>query len=91
MQIRDDLTVIMVAPSAPAEVREEYKRGFACPPSSQCTPPSPPVGGLSWLGLRRRHRRRPRGMLDSSFVAEVKSDLMEADDSVRHVADRRRA
>ena len=29
MQIREDLTVIMVAPKSPGtEVREEYKRGF---------------------------------------------------------------
>jgi ketol-acid reductoisomerase len=32
MQIRDDITVIMVAPKCPGtEVREEYKRGFGVP------------------------------------------------------------
>merc|ERR1711935_303887 len=32
MQVRDDLTVIMVAPKCPGtEVREEYKRGFGVP------------------------------------------------------------
>jgi len=32
MKIRDDLTVIMMAPKAPGtEVREEYKRGFGVP------------------------------------------------------------
>ena len=32
MQIRDDLTVVMVAPKSPgSEVREEYKRGFGVP------------------------------------------------------------
>src|SRR6056300_51844 len=32
MQIRDDLTVIMVAPKSPGtEVRQEYKRGFGVP------------------------------------------------------------
>ena len=32
MRIRDDLTVIMVAPKSPgSEVREEYKRGFGVP------------------------------------------------------------
>ena len=32
MQIRKDLTVIMVAPKCPGtEVREEYKRGFGVP------------------------------------------------------------
>ena len=32
MQIRKDLTVIMVAPKCPgSEVREEYKRGFGVP------------------------------------------------------------
>ena len=33
MKIREDLTVVMVAPKSPGtEVREEYKRGFAFPP-----------------------------------------------------------
>ncbi len=32
MQIRKDLTVIMVAPKSPGtEVRQEYKRGFGVP------------------------------------------------------------
>ena len=32
MQIREDITVIMVAPKCPgSEVREEYKRGFGVP------------------------------------------------------------
>jgi len=32
MQVREDLTVIMVAPKCPgSEVREEYKRGFGVP------------------------------------------------------------
>ena len=32
MQVREDLTVIMVAPKSPgSEVREEYKRGFGVP------------------------------------------------------------
>ena len=32
MQVRDDITVIMVAPKCPGtEVREEYKRGFGVP------------------------------------------------------------
>ncbi|NNL57004.1 MAG: ketol-acid reductoisomerase, partial [Pseudomonadales bacterium] len=32
MQVRDDLTVVMVAPKCPGtEVREEYKRGFGVP------------------------------------------------------------
>jgi len=32
MKIREDLTVIMVAPKSPGtEVREEYKRGFGVP------------------------------------------------------------
>ena len=32
MKIREDLTVIMVAPKSPgSEVREEYKRGFGVP------------------------------------------------------------
>ena len=32
MRVRDDLTVVMVAPKSPgSEVREEYKRGFGVP------------------------------------------------------------
>ena len=32
MQVRDDITVIMVAPKCPGtEVREEYLRGFGVP------------------------------------------------------------
>jgi len=79
MQIRKDLTVIMVAPKSPGtEVREEYKRGFGVP---------------TLIAVHRENDPREEGMalakayacgtggdragvLHSSFVAEVKSDLM---------------
>lgn len=79
MQIRKDLTVIMVAPKSPGtEVREEYKRGFGVP---------------TLIAVHRENDLRDEGwdiakayacgtgahragVLQSSFVAEVKSDLM---------------
>ena len=79
MKIREDLTVIMVAPKCPgSEVREEYKRGFGVPTLIAVHPENDPQGH----GLRQAkayafatggHRA---GVLESSFVAEVKSDLM---------------
>jgi len=79
MQIRDDLTVIMVAPKCPGtEVREEYKRGFGVPTLLAVHPENDPLGqGLEWAkayaAATGGHRA---GVLQSSFVAEVKSDLM---------------
>lgn len=79
MQIRDDLTVIMVAPKSPgSEVREEYKRGFGVPTLIAVHPENDPEGkGLSqakaYAAATGGHRA---GVLESSFVAEVKSDLM---------------
>ncbi len=79
MQIRKDITVIMVAPKAPGtELREEYKRGFGVP---------------TLIAVHRENDPRKEGMeiakayacgtggdragvLHSSFIAEVKSDLM---------------
>jgi ketol-acid reductoisomerase len=79
MQIRPDLTVVMVAPKSPGtEVREEYKRGFGVP---------------TLIAVHRENDPREEGwdiakayacgtggdragVLQSSFVAEVKSDLM---------------
>jgi ketol-acid reductoisomerase len=79
MQIREDLTVIMVAPKSPGtEVREEYLRGFGVP---------------TLIAVHKENDPRKEGMeiakayacgtggdkagvLHSSFVAEVKSDLM---------------
>jgi len=45
MQIRDDITVIMVAPKCPgSEVREEYKRGFGVPTLIAVHPENDPQG-----------------------------------------------
>jgi len=79
MQIREDLTVIMVAPKCPgSEVREEYKRGFGVPTLIAVHPENDPEGkGLAQAKAYAvgtgGHRA---GVLESSFVAEVKSDLM---------------
>ncbi|MDT0621687.1 ketol-acid reductoisomerase [Croceitalea vernalis] len=79
MQIREDLTVIMVAPKCPgSEVREEYKRGFGVPTLIAVHPDNDPQGhGLAqakaYAAGTGGHRA---GVLESSFVAEVKSDLM---------------
>lgn len=79
MQIREDLTVIMVAPKSPgSEVREEYKRGFGVPTLIAVHPENDPEGkGLAQAKAYAvgtgGHRA---GVLMSSFVAEVKSDLM---------------
>ena len=79
MQVRDDITVIMVAPKCPGtEVREEYKRGFGVPTLIAVHPENDPEGkGLAqakaYAAGTGGHRA---GVLLSSFVAEVKSDLM---------------
>ena len=79
MEIREDLTVIMVAPKCPgSEVREEYKRGFGVPTLIAVHPENDPEGkGLeqakAYAFGTGGHRA---GVLESSFVAEVKSDLM---------------
>ncbi len=78
-QVRTDLTVIMVAPKSPgSEVREEYKRGFGVPTLIAVHPENDPEGkGLSqakaYAAGTGGHKA---GVLESSFVAEVKSDLM---------------
>lgn len=79
MQIRPDLTVIMVAPKAPGtEVREEYKRGFGVPTLIAVHRENDPNGdgwdiAKAYAAATGGHRA---GVLQSSFVAEVKSDLM---------------
>jgi len=79
MQIREDITVVMVAPKCPGtEVREEYKRGFGVPTLIAVHPANDPRGdGLeiakAYAVATGGHRA---GVLESSFVAEVKSDLM---------------
>ena len=79
MQVREDLTVVMVAPKCPGtEVREEYKRGFGVPTLIAVHPENDPQGdGLAiakaYAAGTGGHRA---GVLRSSFIAEVKSDLM---------------
>ncbi|KFF04584.1 ketol-acid reductoisomerase [Flavobacterium reichenbachii] len=79
MQIRKDITVIMCAPKCPgSEVREEYKRGFGVPTLIAVHPENDANGfGLdqakAYAVATGGHRA---GVLKSSFVAEVKSDLM---------------
>ncbi len=78
-QIRADITVVMVAPKCPGtEVREEYKRGFGVPTLVAVHPENDPRGdGLeiakAYAAATGGHRA---GVLESSFIAEVKSDLM---------------
>jgi len=79
MQIREDITVIMVAPKCPgSEVREEYKRGFGVPTLIAVHPVNDPQGkgheqAKAYAVATGGDRA---GVLDSSFIAEVKSDLM---------------
>lgn len=79
MQIRKDLTVIMVAPKCPgSEVRAEFVRGFGVPTLIAVHPENDPQGkGLAQAKAycvgTGGHKA---GVLKSSFVAEVKSDLM---------------
>ncbi|MGD9822799.1 ketol-acid reductoisomerase [Desulfobacter sp.] len=79
MQIRKDLTVIMVAPKSPGtEVREEYKRGFGVPTLIAVHRENDPRGegfelAKAYAAGTGGHKA---GVLQSSFVAEVKSDLM---------------
>jgi len=79
MQVRSDITVIMVAPKSPgSEVREEYKRGFGVPTLIASHPMNDPEG--NGLDLAKAYccgtGGDRAGVLQSSFVAEVKSDLM---------------
>ncbi len=79
MEVRKDLTVIMVAPKSPgSEVREEYKRGFGVPTLIAVHPENDPEGkgfaqAKAYAAATGGHKA---GVLESSFVAEVKSDLM---------------
>ena len=79
MQIRKDITVIMCAPKCPgSEVREEYKRGFGVPTLIAVHPENDP--NREGLGQAKAYAvatgGHKAGVLKSSFVAEVKSDLM---------------
>lgn len=79
IQIRKDITVVMIAPKSPAsEVRAEYLRGFGVPTLIAVHSDNDPNGdGLeiakTYCVGTGGHRA---GVLLSSFVAEVKSDLM---------------
>jgi ketol-acid reductoisomerase len=79
MKVREDLTVIMVAPKCPGtEVREEYKRGFGVPTLIAVHPENDPKNkgwgqAKAYAVATGGHRA---GVLQSSFIAEVKSDLM---------------
>ena len=79
MEIRKDITVIMVAPKCPgSEVREEYKRGFGVPTLIAVHPENDPLNiGMDVAKAYAVATGGNRaGVLESSFVAEVKSDLM---------------
>ena len=79
MQVRDDLTVVMVAPKSPgSEVREEYKRGFGVPTLIAVHAENDPNGdGMAIAKAYAAATGGDRaGVLQSSFIAEVKSDLM---------------
>ncbi len=78
-KIRDDITVVMVAPKCPGtEVREEYKRGFGVPTLIAVHPENDAKGegmaiAKAWAAATGGHRAECWNHL---FVAEVKSDLM---------------
>ncbi len=79
MKIREDLTVIMVAPKSPAsEVRAEFLRGFGVPTLIAVHRENDPNG--DGLDIAKAYcvgtGGHKAGVLHSSFVAEVKSDLM---------------
>ena len=79
VKIREDITVIMVAPKCPGtEVREEFKRGFGVPTLIAVHGANNPNNmgqdlAKAYAYSLGSHRA---GVLESSFVAEVKSDLM---------------
>src|SRR5688572_26754718 len=77
--IRKDSTAVMVAPKRTgAEGREEYKRGFGVPTLIAVHKENDPNGdGLEIAKAYAAATGGDRaGVLESSFVAEVKSDLM---------------
>jgi len=79
IKIRDDITVIMVAPKGPGtELRQEYVRGFGIPTLIAVHRENDPNGnGMEIAKAYACGTGGDRaGVLQSSFVAEVKSDLM---------------
>lgn len=79
IKVREDITVILMAPKSPgSEVREEYKRGFGVPTLIAVHQENDPNNtGFEWAKAYAYATGGHRaGVLHSSFVAEVKSDLM---------------
>ena len=79
MQIRKDITVVMMCPKCPGtEVREEYKRGFGVPTLIAVHRENDPKGeGMDIAKALASGTGGDRaGVLESSPIAEVKSDLM---------------
>lgn len=79
MQIREDITVVMMCPKCPGtEVREEYKRGFGVPTLIAVHRENDPQGeGMDIAKALASGTGGDRaGVLESSPIAEVKSDLM---------------
>ncbi len=79
MQVREDITVVMMCPKCPGtEVREEYKRGFGVPTLIAVHRENDPNGdGLEIAKALASGTGGDRaGVLESSPIAEVKSDLM---------------
>ena len=79
IKIREDITVIMVAPKSPgSEVREEYLRGFGVPTLIAVHPENDKnkFGFNAAKAYAVSLGSDKAGVLESSFVAEVKSDLM---------------
>jgi len=81
-QVREDLTVIMVAPKCPGtEVREEYKRGFGVPTLIAVHEENDPEG-KGWAQAKAYAAATggdKAGVLASSFIAEVKSSSFIAE------------
>lgn len=79
MQIREDITVVMMCPKCPGtEVRAEYVRGFGVPTLIAVHRENDPNGdGLEIAKALASGTGGDRaGVLESSPIAEVKSDLM---------------
>lgn len=79
MKIRDDITVVMCAPKGPGtEVWHEFQRGFGVPDLIAVHPANDPEhkGWDIAKALAAGMGGSKAGVLESSFVAEVKSDLM---------------
>ncbi|WP_339338026.1 ketol-acid reductoisomerase [uncultured Oceanicoccus sp.] len=79
MQVREDLTVVMCCPKCPgSEVRAEYVRGFGVPTLIAVHRENDPNGdGLDIAKALASGTGGDRaGVLESSPIAEVKSDLM---------------